>query len=1006
MRGKITKLFLLLLLISSFLTAKSLGPDVSVYRGEELKWEDGAYGYHVMFKTLLEKLGMGNLDNPQADACIAESMGSTYSLDISHIPADAYVERAFLIWSGAVPIADINSPTDNEVTFSYTSADSAISETQIIKGKKAYTITESADFEFDAFRDIDKPAHSYFTYRVDVTDFFKSIHDKGREQGLDYDGYSLFGDYTLSDLTCASDRSYIDSTEMVSGWSLVMIYTSIEISPKKIYFYDGFKAYWHEESEINVTGFEFPTDPEVRLTLITHEGDPNLASLENPNGGPLIPEGLQVQGEQFGWLLISNKCNPEAQKTDGIITLFYTEIYNSISSVYGWNDIEPTCIGGTPPVWDYENIEYGMDVDTFVMDSSTDSSYAAHFNKGGERMGLKIGANQDQIITNMMVVSVDTKAPAFDIPGRMEKVACTPANEDGKWCDKGEHTFAIRIQNWGDDITPSVFVKDTVPVGMEYVPGSTEYATEFVTEGAEKIAKKWMKIPDLGDGGFPLASGFKVAETIDFCAADSDYLSCANLIVVRFRATVSSTTNKNAIVENVAQIDTTGFPTYRTNLGLPVKLVNTAAGCVADAEAIDLSQCGGKGVPGCDTDEECGKFEICDPTEKICIQDPKVVECEDSVVSASIGKNSPVSDTIFIAPQEGLVMGQVALSEESGGGCYFTMSQLVLKVKVNEKNIQLSNFKLVHDANKNGFYDPEAKVEKGDSPDSIIASTDTLKDGYATFTVSGTSGRFFADEINNLLLIVDAGYKEGETISRNATFMPSIENQGILIRDAGAAKIKDLPLEFSTFQFGPPDSFIVTRGLNDPAVPDKKDMNGTRDILQFKVTSKTTEDKITSLKVKIGKADMVKFGSGLKNISIWEDTDNDGKGDTEIAKASTADSALMHNFKNLAFNTGAEQDKFLTIRAAVNLKDGEYFQLEVAGVGIESGRDVLGLPVKSKEYRYVCDPLLEDCGGDDGCALTAVSPDNGNGVAWLIFSVLMAAAVFFVGKNRKKSNED
>jgi len=1006
MHRKISKL-ITLLFIPAFLIAGTLGPDVSTYRGSELKWEDGAYGYHVMFKTLLENL-QADGDNPQADACVAESTGSTYSLDISHIPGDAYVARAFLVWSGAVPIANINDPTDNEVTFSYISADSAISETQVVKGKKAYKITESAsaDFEFDAFRDLDNPNHSYFTYRVDVTEFFKSIHDKGRDLGLDYDGYSLFGDYTLSDLTCASDSSYVGSTEMVSGWSLVMIYTSTEVSPKKIYFYDGFKAYWHEESEINVTGFEFPTDPEVRLTLISHEGDPNLASLENPNGGPAIPEGLQVQGDQVGWLLIFNECNPKVKKTDNITTLFYTEIFNSISSVYGWADLDPTCVGGTPPVWDYENIEYAMDVDTFVMDSSTDGSYASHFNKGGQRIALRIGANQDQAITNMLVVSVDTKAPMFDIPGRLEKVACTPANEDGMWCEKGEHTFAIRIQNWGDDITPSVFVKDTIPVGMEYVPGSTEYAIEFETEGTEKIAKKWKKIPDVGDGGFPLELGFKVSDTINFCAADSDYLSCKNLIVVRFRATVPTTTNKNAVLENVAMIDTTGFPTYRTNLGLPVKLKNTAAGCVV-AEDIDLSTCGGDNdVEDCETDDECDRYEICDPTEKVCVEDPEIIECKDSVVTAAIGKNSPVSEIIFIAPQEGLVMGQVALSEKSGGDCYFSLTQLVLKVKVDENDIQLSKFKLIYDANKNGYYDPEAKVEEGEYADSIIASSETLKDGYATFSISGTAGRFFADEVNNLLLVVDAGYKEGEAISTSAKFMPSIEDQGVLISDAGTAKLNGLPLEFSTFQFEPENYFIVTKGINDPTVPEKKDMNGTHDILQLKVTSKTAEDKLTSLKVKLSKADMAKFGAGLTNISIWEDTDNDGKGDTEIAKTASTDSAQMHDFKGLAFTVPADQPKYLTIRAKISLKDGEYFQLQVASVGIENNGDkILGLPVNSKEYSYVCDPLYEDCGGDDGCACTVLTTeDKPEGVLWLIFSVLIAAAAFLVEKSLKRSN--
>ncbi|HNW16861.1 MAG TPA: hypothetical protein PKM15_09175, partial [bacterium] len=180
----------LLVFLSFFVSAKDFGPDVSVYNGEELKWEDGAYGYHVMFKSLLENL-QADSGNPQADTCMDEGAGSTYALDPSLIPADALIERAFLVWSGAVPIADKDDLTDNEVSLSFVSEDGRISENQVIKGKKAYKVSEAEGFEFDAFTATDDPTHSYFTYRVDITDFFKSIHDKGRELGLEYDGYSL-----------------------------------------------------------------------------------------------------------------------------------------------------------------------------------------------------------------------------------------------------------------------------------------------------------------------------------------------------------------------------------------------------------------------------------------------------------------------------------------------------------------------------------------------------------------------------------------------------------------------------------------------------------------------------------------------------------------------------------------------------------------------------------------------------------------------------------------------
>lgn len=990
------KLFIVLLfvLILPFIAgAKAIGPSVSEYRGKELKWEDGAYGYHVMFKSLLENL-VADSGNPQADAC---KNSSTYTLDASHVPSDALVTEAFLIWAGAQPIAKVNDVTDNEVNLRFSSTDGKINEIQTVKGKKAYKVIESAGFEFEGFKDMDPDAfnQSYFTYRVDVTEFFKNIHSKGRELGIEYDGYSLYGDYTMSDLECAYDKAYIDKSTMVSGWTLVVIYSSIEISPKKIYMYDGFKAYFHELSEIMVSGFEFPTDPEVRITLVTHEGDPNLVSLENPNGGQTIPEGLQVQGDQAGWLLISNQCNPEASKSNGMTTLWYTEIFNSISSVYGWNDIEPYCVGGIPPVWDFEEIEYAMDADTFVMDSAADGSYAAHFNKGGQKIALRVGANQDQIITNFMIVSVDTKAPTFDIPGQPEKVACTPANipvdpyaSESKWCEGNvEHTFAIRIQNWGDDVTPAVIVKDTVPKGMEYVPGSTEYAKDFSVEKGKRIAKGWINIPD--NGGFPLVGGFKVANSINFCPAGSDYLDCKDLIMVRFRAKVKTETKKHEILENTASIEAKGFPTYKTNLGLPVKLRLAASGCVSSTDKVVLDDCGGVGVPICETDKDCVEGFKCDLKEKICVDNQ--VRCKNSDITVSIGKNSPVSDVIFISPQENLVVGQLEVTNASGEECYFNLSSVKLKVEINDSNIELQNIKLVNDINGNGV------VDAGDK----TLSTSEIKSSYIDLASSDPANRLWGNLKNNLLFVLNAGYRENEQIGRTSTFIPSIEDGGITFADGGKIKMKGLPLSFSKFQYEPDNAFIVTKGPNDPAVPAKNEMNKTTDILQVKVTSNGSADKIKSITVKIPKSTMAGLGSGAKNISIYEDKDNDGKGDTKIITASSTDSSISHQFK-VDIPIEADTPKYLTLRADLSLNDGESFQIQVLKVQVESQKDVLGLPVNSKEYSYTCDPLYEDCGGSSSCSLVALGE---SGIAEIIaaLSMLLAAFGLFFRKSFMKS---
>ena len=417
----------IVLLIASLLFplaagAKQIGPAVSVYRDKELKWEDSSFGYHVMFKSLLaNKEADASSSNPQGDTCMDSS---TYQLGISHIPADAVIEEAFLVWTAAQPVAKKDEITDKEVMLSFVSDDGKITEEQTITGKKAYKISEAGnvDFEFDAFFDADDQSKSWFTYRVRVTDFFKSIQAKGRDLAVAgttfYEGDSLMGRYTLSGLDCADDIAYKGTTEMVADWSIILIYSSAYVRPKSIYIYDGFSPIWQQLSEIMVSGFEFPADPEIRITLATHEGDSGLADAtpESSTGEQqACPEGIQVKSDTpASWLLLSNECNPPASVDDFSAHLDYTEVFNSISSVYGYADTNPVCVGGTPSYLNYDEIEYGIDVDTFLIDSNSDITYISQFLEGGKSIYIRIGANQDSVITNYMIVSVSTKADEPD----------------------------------------------------------------------------------------------------------------------------------------------------------------------------------------------------------------------------------------------------------------------------------------------------------------------------------------------------------------------------------------------------------------------------------------------------------------------------------------------------------------------------------------------------------------------------------------------------------------
>jgi hypothetical protein len=313
----------------------------------------------------------------------------------SHIPPDAYVERAFIIWGGTQNIYKIDEFTDNEVSLNFKSADGKIDETETVTAT-GYKVSQPQGFEFDSFVDGDS-GKAYFTYRVDITDFFEKLHEKGLFVGVKNDGEALFGDYTVSNLECASDQIYLENKEIISGWALIIVYTSYEISPKNIYIYDGFNPIQSEITEINVYDFELPKDPKISLTFLTHLGDPDIISTE----ASVPPEGIQLQGQSTtSRVFLENECNPYVADPFN-----YAETYNSVSSTFGWNDSEPVCVSE----------EYGIESDTFVIDGSK-MKYEEHFKKGNTSFYLRIGTNEDRIITNTLIVSTDTKAEKFDIP--------------------------------------------------------------------------------------------------------------------------------------------------------------------------------------------------------------------------------------------------------------------------------------------------------------------------------------------------------------------------------------------------------------------------------------------------------------------------------------------------------------------------------------------------------------------------------------------------------------
>lgn len=448
------KIFLLMAVIFSLLpafgyTGTTIGPEVSELNGKKLQWGTGQFDYFVMFKSLMSNeirdlcepvdniggvynVGCDFSYNPEPDTCLSSS---TFRLTNRHIPEDALIEAAYLVWTVSVDPNNIH--TDNTAMLDFRSDDGIIRESAEIAAPRVGELGTDADpkqqdftFEGIAFENNGLITGGTYTYRVDITDFFNRIHAKGHELGYESesDGIPLYGNYTVSGIDCTNDQQYLSrvdntsyspttySSTVIAGWSIITVYRSSKVSPKMVYIYNGFNQSGSQYADLGISGFEFPDKPVVKITLAAHEGDPGFAFASGCGTGiedtTCPSEGLQVTGETTppeSSVFLYDECNPAKNQDSDGNPFNYTETYNSISSTYGWQDALPTCVGGDPNDPDPNTLEYTMDVDTFLLDAGTNTFFDEQFKQGDTSMFIRIGTNRDLIYTNYMVVSVSTK---------------------------------------------------------------------------------------------------------------------------------------------------------------------------------------------------------------------------------------------------------------------------------------------------------------------------------------------------------------------------------------------------------------------------------------------------------------------------------------------------------------------------------------------------------------------------------------------------------------------
>lgn len=991
------RIFTVIVALFPFVLSAVIGPNVSQTNGQELKWEEGAWDYFVMFKSLIHQVtgaattGPGN---PQADTCIDSNIGSTFTLTSEHVPPDTNIDKAFLIWIAATDPSQFNGPTDNSVTLTFTNATkpSEVTLSTEVTSSVSGNLFTPPSFDYEAISEA-TDSTGVFTYRVDVTEFMQQIVELGAVNEITQTGLALYGDYNVKGMACSNNQAYLTTSGMVGAWALVFVYTSERVRPKKIYFYNGLEAYRFQEAFIDVSGFELPNEAEVRLSMILAEGDPGLASAMTDTFQPAPPEALAISGQSNpNFELLWNDCNPAK-----FTPLNYTEVYNSVSSIFGWEDEFPVCIGGDPNNPDPNKLEYAIDADTFLL-KAKEPPFDQHLKKGDTMFSLKIGANQDQVYTNLLVVSVDTKAPKFDIPpnpetpdGR-EKNYCSCSTEADAVCFDRPFYYLIKIQNWGENLAERVTVQDTLPANVEYVTGTTEIATEF----KDGLGTNWKAVDDI-DGGFPFSAAKEVSDVMGYC--DKTTYECPDTIMLRFVVRPKEGLPKHETIKNSAVITDEGKIPYSTNSNIALRLKNGSCPPVTDCNLPPKAQCGGVAVDDnyCDDKDDCKNGQEC--IDNQCTDASGGDMTKDAAISFGEGNNSPDSSTVIVipSPRKDLVIAQFYLLSEGDTGKSYDFEGIAVKI-FNDSDVSLTNIRLFRDENGDGSF----------SGDTEIAKTNALTgDNYAQLDIIDTAKRSVASGIkNNFLVVADAS--TNITTGRAGTFYANIENkESIRVSDAGTPVVSGDPIEFATFRFEPPEGFVFTKGENDPQVAAFKDMNKDNPVLQVRTKSMEGGDSIKSITIR-SNVGYARFGEGIESLTVLIDTNKDGFSgpeDTLIQKITSFDNpgtVLINNLETFLSYNNAKDEKYLLFKCDFNMSEGDKAKLTISKVSITSDKEIAELPVSSKEWNYICDPDdPNSCATDEikeknGCSITFVE-NNSEVIYGLILTVL---SFLFILKKR------
>ncbi len=307
-------------------------------------------------------------------------VGGTSSQALSGIPAGSSIVAAYLYWGGS------GSNIDTNVTLNGSG------------------VTAQRTFQSTFFTD--GTSFPFFGAFADVTN---------RVNGN--------ATFTFGGLGVATGNPHCNSSAVLAGWGLIVVYGSASERLRAINIFDGLQFFRGNSLTLTPDGFRIPTsNVDGRMAIVAWEGDPGNSepmsgSAESLSfNGSVLNDGINVAGS-----------DPTAQPFDGTV--------NSQGA----------------------NNTYGVDVDTFNVSSL--------LNAGQTSATTEFSAGGDLVLLTAQIVSV-TSEPVVDLS--------IATSHTGNFSVGTNGTYSITVSNQpGSQPTDfPIVVTDTLPTGLTFVSGS------------------------------------------------------------------------------------------------------------------------------------------------------------------------------------------------------------------------------------------------------------------------------------------------------------------------------------------------------------------------------------------------------------------------------------------------------------------------------------------------------------------------------------------------------